>query len=342
MVINITYDASVTNLANPALVQPAVAAAVQFFQNQYTNPITVNIIVAFDPAVGLGQSQFSLISQNYSQLTNALVSRRASAADFSSVASLPANDPIGPGTTWYVPRAEVKALGITGVGVGANDAVNDGDVSFAPPTSTSYTFDPANRAVAGKIDFIGVVEHEISEVLGRAYLLNYGISGYAPYDLFRFTNNAARSFDINANNAYFSVNNGATPQKYFYTDVNTGDIQDWTSSTPADAFDAYVTSGKQLVISSADILALDILGYNSPGVTPPALTGTRLANGTFRISFANMANTNFTVLASTNVALALSSWTVLGATTESSAGQYQFIDTQAATNQRRFYRVRSP
>jgi len=344
LIINITYDASVTNLANPALVQPAVTSAVQWFQSTYTNPITINITVAFDPAVGLGQSQFSLYGKTYAQLTNALASRRTSTADFSSVASLPANDPVGPGTTWYVPRAEMKALGLSGVG--ANDTSNDGTVTFAPPSTTSYTFDPNNRAQANNYDFIGVVEHEISEVMGRVYLLNYSLGGYSPYDLFRFTNSAARSFDIYANNCYFSVDNGVTPQKYFYTDVNQGDLQDWLSSTPPDAFDAFVPSGKQLVLSSADILSLDILGYNlAPVVLPvttPVLAGTRLANGSFRVSFTNVFGASFSVLATTNISLALSNWTVLGAPTESPSGQYQYTDSQAPSNQRRFYRVRSP
>ena len=50
LVINITYDATVTNLMNPAQVQPAVAAVVQWLQNQYTNPITINITVPSVPA----------------------------------------------------------------------------------------------------------------------------------------------------------------------------------------------------------------------------------------------------------------------------------------------------
>jgi len=103
------------------------------------------------------------------------------------------------------------------------------------------------------------------------------------------------------------VDNGATPQKFFYNNVTMGDLQDWVTSTPADAFDAFVSSGKQLVISSADILALDVLGYNIPTTTPvatmPSLTGTRLANGSFRINFTNTPGASFTVLATTNIVL---------------------------------------
>lgn len=337
MVINITYDATVTNLMNPAQVQPAVAAVVQWLQNQYTNPITINITVAFSSGVSLGQSSFSLLGKTYAQVTNALNSRRVSAADFSSVASLPASDPTG-SSTWYVPRAECKALGLSGVS--ANDTTTDGTVTFS--STKSYTFDPTNRAVAGKFDFIGVVQHEITEVMGRAYLLNYGIGGYSPCDLFRYTNAAARSFGTNDANVYFSVDNGVTVQKYYYGVVTSGDLQDWASSTPQDAYDAFVSSGKQSVISSADILALDVLGYNMPVNPTPLLTGARLANGSFRLNFNTLANTSFTVVATTNLALPLASWTVLGAATEFSTGAYQYTDVQASTGQQRFYRVKSP
>ena len=69
---------------------------------------------------------------------------------------------------------------------------------------------------------------------------------------------------------------------------------------------------------------------------------TRLIDGSFSFSFTNIAGANFTVLASTNVSLPLASWTSLGSPTESPAGTYQFTDTQATNNVRRFYRVTSP
>ena len=336
-VINITYDSSVTNYENPALVQPAVDSVVQWFQHQYTNAVTVNIIVAFDPGVGLGQSDFQLRGYSYSTVTNALRSHRVSAADFTSVASLPPSDPFG-STNWWVPRAECKVLGLSGVG--ANDAINDGTVTFA--STVSYAFDPTNRAVAGKYDFIGVVQHEISEVLGRVYLLGYGINGFAPFDLFRFTNNAARSFDVDANNSYFSVDNGATVQRYFYTNALYGDLQDWLTSGPQDSYDAFSSSGKKSVISSADLLALDVLGYNMPTTTTPLLTGARQSNGTFNVSFYGITGQSFTIWSATNVAVPFGSWTSLGSPTEFSTGYYLYRDTQASANSQRYYRVTSP
>jgi hypothetical protein len=73
------------------------------------------------------------------------------------------------------------------------------------------------------------------------------------------------------------------------------------------------------------------------------LTGAaKLGNGSFQFSFTNTPGATFTVWGSTNVAMALSSWTKLGYLTNISPGQYQFTDTNAPANTRSFYRVSSP
>jgi hypothetical protein len=66
------------------------------------------------------------------------------------------------------------------------------------------------------------------------------------------------------------------------------------------------------------------------------------SGGACQFSFVNTPGLGFIVLATTNLALPSSSWTVLGGATEVAPGQYQFSDLQAAGNPRRFYRVRSP
>jgi hypothetical protein len=67
-----------------------------------------------------------------------------------------------------------------------------------------------------------------------------------------------------------------------------------------------------------------------------------LANGSVKFSFTNSPGYTFTVLGSTNVAFALTNWTILGSITDSPAGFYQFTDTTAPANLRRFYVVRWP
>ena len=346
MVINVAYDSSVTSLPNAAQVEAAVADAVETFQILYTNAITVNITVywgstgPFTGGIDLGASQTELAGQvgfGYPQLTNALRAARKTAADTNAVASLPSSDPTGSGSQWWVPRGEAKALGI--LGISPHDTALDGDVGFAD--NVAYTFDATNRAVPGDYDFIGVVEHEISEVLGRNSGLGaLGANGYVPYDLFRFTSSGVRSLNTSDSGVYFSVDDGVTSLKAFNPPGNGGDLQDWASSSTADSYDAFLSTGQKALLSCADLTSLDIVGYDL-NFPPLPVKGTNLSNGTFQITFTNAPGLGFEVLTSTNIALSVTNWTILGAMTENPVGQYQFIDSSAGSHQR-FYRVKLP
>jgi N-acetylneuraminic acid mutarotase len=86
-----------------------------------------------------------------------------------------------------------------------------------------------------------------------------------------------------------------------------------------------------------------ILYAASLAPTPIVLTSlTKLPGGAFSFSFTNYPGYSFTALASTNVSLPLSNWTVLGSISEVSTGRFQFTDLQATNNSKRFYRARWP
>ncbi len=89
--------------------------------------------------------------------------------------------------------------------------------------------------------------------------------------------------------------------------------------------------------------AFAITTPTNPPVTAITLASlTMLAGGSIQFAFTNVPGASFTVLTSSNLLLPLAGWTVLGAATESPAGQFQFTDPQAVTNPARYYRVRSP
>lgn len=93
---------------------------------------------------------------------------------------------------------------------------------------------------------------------------------------------------------------------------------------------------------AADIGAVEGI-YNAAG--PGTITNfTRLANGTMRLSFTNLTDASFPVVATTNISQPLSNWTVIGYAAESAAGNrvFQFTDADAAKFPQRYYRVKSP
>lgn len=59
------------------------------------------------------------------------------------------------------------------------------------------------------------------------------------------------------------------------------------------------------------------------------------------VGFTGAPRASFIALATTNLSLSLSNWTVLGTATEVSPGQFQFTDPTAPLAPQRFYRVRS-
>ncbi|MBC8096476.1 MAG: right-handed parallel beta-helix repeat-containing protein, partial [Akkermansiaceae bacterium] len=91
---------------------------------------------------------------------------------------------------------------------------------------------------------------------------------------------------------------------------------------------------------AADIGAVEGI-YAAAG--PGKITSiTKLGNGSVRLSFTNLTDASFPVLATTNLSQSLSNWSVIGYATETSAGTglIQFTDSQAPFNPQRFYRVR--
>jgi sugar lactone lactonase YvrE len=86
------------------------------------------------------------------------------------------------------------------------------------------------------------------------------------------------------------------------------------------------------------------ISVNQAGmITQPILTGAKLlGDGTFQFSFTNNPAGSFTVIATTNVSLPLSQWTVAGVPTMIAPGVFQFTAGPGTNGPRRFYSVRSP
>ena len=212
LVINLIPDASVANA--PVGFWSAMTAAVQFFDNAFADPITVNIAVGWDEIGGsplvngnIGEGGPVTGSRfTYDQVRATLVNDAKSGADMTALASLSAADPTN-GGSFFLGSAEEKALGLTA----GNAAAVDGEVGFQSDPSYSFTFDPNNRAIAGDVDFIGVAEHEIAHAMGRdPYLgLQSNIGDYSILDLYRYSSPGVHDFTL-TDRPYFSIDRGIT------------------------------------------------------------------------------------------------------------------------------------
>jgi Right handed beta helix region len=80
--------------------------------------------------------------------------------------------------------------------------------------------------------------------------------------------------------------------------------------------------------------------FTTLAVSTPQLAPV-LAAGSLRVNFTNMPGATFTVLATTNLSLARSNWTLLGGVTEILPGQFQFSNSVNGASAR-FYQIRSP
>jgi autotransporter passenger strand-loop-strand repeat protein len=261
MSINVTYDSSVTTAANAAAIEGAVAAAVQFLENTFTNPITLNIDVGFGEVNGspivssaVAESESNRISTTYAAITSALSAGAISADQIAAAAGLPASDPTSSGS-WVIARAEAKALGLL---AGTDDSVVDGYVGLS--SATSFTFDPNNRTVSGMHDAIGALEHEITEVMGRVGSLGQhdGPNVYTPIDLFRYSAPGERQLVYGP--GYFSIN-GQTLLTPYNNPSSGGDAVDWLPALVGDSFgDSY--TGVASLMGATDVEEMNVLGYD--------------------------------------------------------------------------------
>jgi hypothetical protein len=263
------YDSSVTNQASFGTIQSAFTTAAQYFQNTFTDPITVDINVYWgaagpfstNPSGGVSDATY-LTNFNYSAARTALTGDAKSANDFAAVGNVPAANP-GPYPNFTISTAEAQALGLSFAysdalfeGSNTTFGISDGAISFNSNTN-QWFFNPSSP-VSNKFDFVGTAMHEISEILGRATFIKLGED--VVYDYFRFTAPGTPSFATNAAGVYFSIDNGTNSINTFNSGGG-GDLADWAGAT-LDPYNAFLSNGVTAAISPGDTTALDVIGYD--------------------------------------------------------------------------------
>jgi len=194
--INVSYDASVMGAgsATQSGIMSGVSAAVDYLESTFTNAVTLNLDVGYGEFNGspldsgaLGENNVNgIVPFSYSATASALKAHGSTAAQNQAYGTLPATSPDS-GALWLVP-AEQQLLGLAP----ANGVAVDGYVGFS--TSNSFSYAPHVTPPSSAFYFVGVAEHEFSEVMGRVSYLNSNINGSASYsimDLFRFSSSGS-------------------------------------------------------------------------------------------------------------------------------------------------------
>jgi hypothetical protein len=254
-----------------AATQTVINNVVAFYQNTYTNNITVNIEF-HNMSTGLGQSVAFIFPVPYSTFCTALVANATSPDDITALANTPCGsaNPINSNANIGVKSPDGRALGI-----------NTPEQAFggACPTA-SFTGSGCiglNVALANMHPglLFATVEHEVDEVLGLGSALNGTTTPAMPWteDLFRWASQGTRSYGANTSTtnpctstpaAFFSIDGGTTDVDDFNNCNNGGDYGDWITHTPSQVQDAFTNASgaATLSISSPEARALDVIGYS--------------------------------------------------------------------------------
>ncbi|HEX4767627.1 MAG TPA: NF038122 family metalloprotease [Lichenihabitans sp.] len=253
----------------PDWLRATINNAVDLFDKEFTNDIDVRIEFGFQSFQALQAPTAAAKSvpnygyQSYDDLRAALA--QGSVASRYAATGMPVDDPTpegGRGNVFKVPFALEKALGLEDPSI--NPRLNDGAVTLNSDKdwNAAPSVDPAMS-----IDTTGVIEHEITEILGRVGILGrndgYGNTLYGPMDLFRFdrSSRAVRRDFSPVPGSYFSLRGNVAIERF---NNLSGDLADWSYTgsyaVAQDVFDAGDPEA-QAYFSRNDLTVMRSLGY---------------------------------------------------------------------------------
>jgi hypothetical protein len=276
LAIDLVWDSSVSNA--PSGFMSAVTASAKALVTDLTaaSKTVLYIAVGWGEIAGqamasnaLGESESNGYLTSYATVANALTSHGAQLNA--------TNEPTS--AQFFLTSAQAKELGLVGGTSGGTSSV-DGYIGFSSLAGTGYSWQyAATGTTATQFNMQSVVDHEISEVMGRISMEGtvsyYGKPTYTPLDLFDFSSYSSTTggtLALSNTGGYFSNNNGATNLGNFNpASLYGGDIGDWASwnstsdsgtvTSGQDAFNAFGRPGYDLNMSKADLLEMQALGF---------------------------------------------------------------------------------
>jgi len=288
LVINATFDASITGDPNSAAIQAMINSAIADYENLYNDPITVSMLFRYSTTDPSGNPMGGALALSYSLIygipwntyIGALTADATTSNDTTANGSLPG----APLSTNILPSsADGRALGFnTPPALCANGTIMagcpyDGIVTLNSAQPFKFTRPPA----AGLYDALRTTEHEMDEVLGLGSAIG-AFSDLRPQDLFSWSAPGTRNL-TNGGSRYFSINGGTTNIVGFNQNP-AGDFGDWLSGscpqvTPyvQNAF-ACDNQASDVTQVSPEGVNLDVVGYDL--IIGPTPTPTKTATPT--------------------------------------------------------------
>jgi hypothetical protein len=283
----LVWDSSVASAPSgfQTTIEAAAQALVDALGKSTVTPDVVYIDVGWGEIAGngmspsaLGESETNGYLTTDAVLTSALVGH----GDTLGGSNAPSST-----TQFFVPTAEGRALGISGISAGSASSPDGyiGIATLGKGYSWQYTDangNPLTPATSSWYSLYGDALHELSEAMGRISMEGletfHGHKTYTPLDLFDYAGtpatNPTHALALSNTGGYFSANGGATASGIFNDAKATpGDIADWASyNSPTesgttvpngeeDAFNAFGFPNTNDVLSPEDVLLMQTLGY---------------------------------------------------------------------------------
>jgi PEP-CTERM motif len=279
LVINATFDSSITSLPDAAAIEGAINSAIGVLEHNISTSITVSVNFQ-NMTGGLGESTTREYGVSYFDYYNALKAAAHTPAQLTALASLGApptsessGNPLNGGTTMVITSADGRALGFNTPGATGPGGPFDGVISL----NTSLT-NPPNAPSGSNYSLMSVAMHELDEILGiggtGSTLGNAG-TAIGSLDLFRYSAPGVRSYTTDANaTSYFSIDGGNTVLSFFNQQAG-ADYADWSSNPipggfPVQVQDAFGTPGTNPTLGPNELTALNVVGYSLSAVPEPS------------------------------------------------------------------------
>ncbi len=272
LIINATFDSSITTKANAATIEAMISRAISIYESLFSDSITVAILFRYSttlpngspiPSGSIARSSYVYYAIPWSTYINALRGDAKSSNDNLASASLP-----GTALSANIRPSSANGRAVrlnTPPGLSASGTLGgsfDGIVTLNSAAPFQFT----RPISASNYDAQRLTQHEIDEVLGLGSRLNIGGSDLRPQDLFSWSSPSIRNL-TSSGVRYFSINRGITNIVNFNQN-STGDFGDWLS-TGCPQPHPYVQNAFACAGQFSDIAAtlpegvdLDVIGYD--------------------------------------------------------------------------------